>query len=106
MEGFEMDFAAEDATGFCGRCLDGFCYEVTWHHEWTRVTPRAAGTTGWATVLRSTNPKLSVGTVTRIHRCANNPCTAMWPVASRVSAPATQFAIIAIIRKTRVPAII
>ena len=57
---------------------DNNCYELDWHHAWTRVTKRERGITGWATVLRSTNNAIAVNRIIRVHQCANNPCTACW----------------------------
>ena len=51
-------------------------YEVRWNRSWGRVTKNANGSTGWADVLSR-----SCGggqTNIRVHRCANNPCTALW----------------------------
>ena len=64
--------------GFQGRCSNGFLYEVRWHHEWMRVTGRLNGIHGWATIVRSSNPEIEVGSIRRIHQCAHNPCTALW----------------------------
>ena len=43
-----------------------------------RVTVRHRGIHGWATVVRSLNPEVSVGAVIRVHQCAHNPCTAVF----------------------------
>ena len=67
----------------CGRCHDvngGGYYEFQWVHKWWgRVTKNPDGTTGWATIIHSTNPACRLRTQCRIHLCAFNPCTAIHP---------------------------
>ena len=53
-------------------------YEFQWHHLWNRVSTTKNGTTGWATILQSTNPSNPAKNICRIHVCANNPSTAVW----------------------------
>ena len=53
-------------------------YEFQWHHSWNRVSHTKNGTTGWATILQSTNPSNPAKNICRIHVCANDPCTAVW----------------------------
>ena len=68
---------------FCGRDPDGDFFEIEWHHSWNRVTPRANGITGWGIVRQSTNvAKAQVGAVKRFHKCAQQPCQAMWAPSS------------------------
>ena len=70
------------AASFVGVDGDGDFYEVEWHHDWARVVPNQNGITGWAKVLQSTNPaKATVGSILRFHKCAHNPCSAMWPAS-------------------------
>ena len=66
-------------AGFAGRDPDGDHFEVQWHHAWNRVTPRSRGVTGWATVIKTQNfATARLVDVIRIHKCANNPCDALW----------------------------
>ena len=53
-------------------------YEFKWHHLWSRVTQNKSGTTGWATILQSTNESNPAKNICRIHVCAHNPCIAVW----------------------------
>ena len=66
----------------CGRssdAKDGGYYEFQWHHGMgTRVTRNPSGTTGWATIIHSTNPACMPRTTCRIHLCAYSPCKADW----------------------------
>ena len=48
-------------------------YEFQWHHSWNRVSHTKNGTTGWATILQSTNPSNPANNICRIHVCAHNP---------------------------------
>ncbi len=57
-------------------------YEFQWYHEWHKVTTNTNGTTGWATILHSTNAAVLPKTIRRIHLCAFNPCLA-WHTASK-----------------------
>ena len=52
-------------TEFHVRSKDGVL-TCRWHREWGRVTPNAAGTTGWATVVRSQSPSVGEEEVIRI----------------------------------------
>ena len=53
-------------------------YELRLHRIWNLPSTNKNGTTGWATVLQTTNPKLNVDDVRRFHKCAFNPCRAVW----------------------------
>ena len=63
-----------------------------YHFQWScwaldapaRVTTNRNGSTGWAWVIRSAkHPRPAcVGQQIRVHKCANNPCTANWPANS------------------------
>ena len=56
----------------------GTYYEWQWHREWMAVRKNPNGATGWATILRTTDPTCNTGTVIRIHLWKNNPCTAVY----------------------------
>ena len=66
----------------CGQssdAKDGRYYEFQWHHGMgARVTRNPSGTTGWATIIHSTNPACMPRTTCRIHLCAYSPCRADW----------------------------
>ena len=51
-------------------------YEFQWHHLWNKVTTNANGTTGWATIIHSTNPAVLPNKIRRVHLCASDPCMA------------------------------
>ena len=52
-------------------------YEFVWNTKMmVRITPNKNGTTGYATILASTDPANQPGKVVRIHYCLWNPCTA------------------------------
>ena len=71
---------ADDPDLFHGECASGphaGRYTFRWHHSWARVTKNQHGVTGWATIKKSAL-HTEVGTIIRVHKCANNPCTAMW----------------------------
>jgi hypothetical protein len=57
-------------------------YAFQWHRAWAGVTKNPNGTTGWATILQSTNPAYAPKNVRRLHLCAFNPCKA-WHKASK-----------------------
>ena len=66
-------------ASFFGECKDAKdegTYECEWHHTWAQVTKNSNGTSGWATILQSTNAARPKGTVCRIHVCSQYPCTA------------------------------
>ena len=48
-----------------------------------RITPNKNGTTGYATILASTDPANQPGKVVRIHYCLSNPCAAEWKSKSK-----------------------
>jgi hypothetical protein len=60
-----------DATG-------NWRYKFQWHHGWNRAVQNQNGKTGWATVLQSTHETTPVDKIIRVHKCAFNPCKAMW----------------------------
>ena len=63
---------------------DGHFYEFEWNPKvHVRVTPNKNGTTGFATILASTNPAILPGVCPRIHYCLFNPCTAGWTSKSK-----------------------
>jgi hypothetical protein len=68
-----------------GRGTDGSCYEFEWHRGWMLPRRNHSGTTGWATIISSTNPACRPQTQCRIHLCAHSPCIAIWS-ASRYGA--------------------
>jgi hypothetical protein len=53
-------------------------YEFQWHHLWNKVTTNANGTTGWATIIHSTNPAVLPNQIRRVHFCASDPCMARY----------------------------
>ena len=57
---------------------------MQWHHAkyYTRTTTNLNGTSGWATILHTTNPALKPRTRCRIHLCAFNPCEANHPAST------------------------
>ena len=63
---------------FCGESDSKHAIEVEWHWDWCRPVARPLGVTGWATVVRSTDAAVAVGSVLRFHKCAQNPCGARW----------------------------
>ena len=66
----------------CGQSADakeGGYYEFQWHDAWMKVTKNPHGTTGWATIIHSTNPACKPRTRCRIHLCAFSPCLAVYP---------------------------
>ena len=64
-----------------GRC-DGELIEFQWDVSVSKVTKRPSGKSGWAYITRrSGGVILSPPQWRRIHFCANNPCTAVWPAS-------------------------
>ena len=73
----------------CGRSSDakhGGYYEFQWHNAWAKIRKNQNGTTGWATIIHSTNPACKPKTICRIHLCAYTPCEVSWPVSKYGSA--------------------
>ncbi len=69
---------------FVAECIDAndeAKYEFQWHQSWTAVRKNKHGTTGWATLLKSSSSKRPAGTVCRVHLCGDNPCGAKWPAS-------------------------
>lgn len=83
------DFWKDASKEWYGECIKPGDDAGKYHFQWStyalsapvRVTPNANGSTGWAWVLRSTNGKKRDNQI-RVHKCANNPCTADWPANS------------------------
>ena len=77
-----------DTVVIRGHCLcaetAGY-YEFKWDHTvmCSRATSNPNGTSGWATILASTNPAVRTRTMMRIHLCTHNPCRAAWEYASK-----------------------
>ena len=68
----------------CGRssdAKDGGYYEFQWHTAWQRIKQNQNGTSGWATIIHSTNPAYRPPRICRIHLCAYTPCEVSWPVS-------------------------
>ena len=68
----------------CGRSSDandGGYYEFQWHTAWNKLLQNQNGTTGWATIIHSTNPACKPKTICRIHLCAYTPCESIWPAS-------------------------
>ena len=64
--------------------VDGYLYDFVWNTKMmVRVTPNQNGTTGFATILASTNPAIQPGKVVRIHYCLFNPCMAEYKCKSK-----------------------
>ena len=69
-----------DEDCFTGRDDNGCVHDFRWHRSWSRVTKKASGVTGWATVVRSGGPATDEnGGPIRVHLCAHSPCIARWP---------------------------
>ena len=72
----------------CGECIDpnpdeqGY-YEFRWNDKASQHKTTFGGTTGFATILYSTNANFHVDKEYRIHVCAHNPCQARWKYASK-----------------------
>lgn len=79
--GVPVDSDAETLCGETTHDKDAGYYEFQWHHEWMKVTKNPNGTTGWATIIHSTNAAVVPKTVCRIHLCAFNPCKAWHPTS-------------------------
>ena len=60
---------------------DGGEYAFKWHREWSIVKKNHNGTTGWAQMVHSTNAAHPTGALCRIHICAHNPCSVIWPAS-------------------------
>ena len=78
--------AAVDQGGgtqtICRRSLAGTYYEFEWNHKFkTKPKSNEHGTSGWATVLHSSNPKYLPGMICRFHLCKHNPCKADYAVS-------------------------
>jgi hypothetical protein len=57
-------------------------FEFHWNHAGMKVTTNTNGTTGWGSLLRSTDPAVQPGMLHRFHLCASNPCQANY-IASK-----------------------
>jgi hypothetical protein len=63
----------------CAQCADGGYYEFHWTEG--KAYTNKAGTVGWATVTHTTNTAvMSTGPGVRIHLCANDPCSNLFPM--------------------------
>ena len=73
-----------DTTTICGESTykenTGY-YEVQWYHGFSRVTKNGDGTTGWATIIHTTNLAVRPRTICRIHLCKHSPCRAVHPAS-------------------------
>ena len=74
-----------ETTTICGESTykenTGY-YEFQWYYGFTKVTKNQNGTTGWATIIHTTNPAVKPRSICRIHLCAQDPCQA-WHAASK-----------------------
>ena len=73
---------SEGAETICGQssdATDGGYYEFQWHNVWAKQKKNPNGTTGWATIIHSTNPAYKPKRICRIHLCAYTPCKVPWP---------------------------
>lgn len=83
------DFYKDAKQEWYGQCIKTGDDAGKYHFQWstwalgasTRITPNKNGSTGWAWVLRASNGKKFDNQI-RVHKCANNPCTADWPANS------------------------
>ena len=83
------DFWKDASKEWYGECIKLGDDAGKYHFQWStwalnaqsRVTSNANGSTGWAWVLRASNGK-KFGNQIRVHKCANNPCTADWSANS------------------------
>jgi hypothetical protein len=81
---------------FCGMLDCGRRCEFEWDTQWSRVTSNRAGTSGWARVIQNFGSPLVEGHVLRVHRCAQQPCTARWEASKySVQGPPTHVARVA-----------
>ena len=69
------------ADVWCGKTLDGHIHEFRWDSStgMGACTRNHNGMTGWVRVLRSSGGDMPQGDLRRVHKCAHNPCRAMWP---------------------------
>ena len=58
-------------------------YELEWDNDIQKPKKTAGGKSGWAKVVSRSigGVGLAPGTASRVHVCANNPCTAMWTIS-------------------------
>ena len=83
------DFYKDASKEWYGECIKPGADAGKYHFQWStwalgagvRVTSNANGSTGWAWALRASNGK-KFGNQIRVHKCANNPCTADWSANS------------------------
>ena len=83
------DFWKDASKEWYGDCIKLGDDAGKYHFQWStwalnaqaRVTPNANGSTGWAWVLRASNGKKFKNQI-RVHKCANNQCTADWSANS------------------------
>ena len=69
---------------FCCECYDEEHwgrYQFIWHWVWKKPVTTYYGSTGWATILESSNDKHKVGEEVRIHYCAHFPCEGHWELS-------------------------
>ena len=83
--------ASPSAPLICVACTgksDGFYYEFKWIHVppgFGKVVRNDHGATGWAHVVRTTNPHVTAHSRIRLHLCAHSPCTADYPISKYFS---------------------
>ena len=53
-------------------------FSFKWEPGWGRLTRNHAGSTGFATILQSSNASRTIGQLSRIHLCSHRPCRANW----------------------------
>ena len=53
-------------------------FSFKWTPAWGRVTRNHAGTTGFATILQSSDASRTIGQLSRIHLCSHRLCQANW----------------------------
>ena len=83
------DFYKDAKQEWYGQCIKPGDNAGKYHFQWSnwalgssaRVTTNSNGSTGWAWVLRASNGKKFDNQI-RVHKCANNPCTADWSANS------------------------
>ena len=71
--------AVDTGERLCDQRSDGEVVAWKWHRGWGCVTKNKNGSIGWARIIQATTTDLPPGHICRIHLCANDPCTAMWP---------------------------
>ena len=70
--------SAKHVGEFWARDGDGTYLHLRWEDAFGYRTTNHSGTTGWCNILRCGGASWETGTWNKFHKCAHNPCTAMW----------------------------